>query len=636
MARKSHTHILYLIMSHFKNIQLLLVTLVISVSSFAQHTSVAKPQSAEYYLNTLNHAKDSLYNSIILQFNQYLKQNPTDVLVCIEKCRLLESAYYDESEEYNPKDEEYVTFLDSIANVFPQNPDLLVYRSENAFGDSALTICQRILKLSKQQTETWKHVAIWKVHEKLAQTYSYDEKYTSSIYHAQIAMELNDTLDLSIMLAKNYMELKQNYKAIFILNKYLSPKNQSWDLSRKGKLLLELGVSDKALMALKWAALDTASGYGNNDLADAMIENGLYEAARVYLVKDTEFEWNRAKTLSKLFDYDIKYSIADTAAASYQRMVQNSFMNDPVGIKRLRLFFKSPSQSWAFTDVLRVGLLFVLFAVVFIIPYLWILPIHSIGNYYIKKGKNYSQTPFRWSLRHFWIASAGILMVDLLINLLFDHDNFFSISDADAVEEKVSLNLANMTLVIFVCYAILTLLLLKKTDYKFIFGNVWPKRKSILIGVGYALILRFCFGIYLKVYGLIFTDDSATEGTLDIIANVNSVNQFYHPLIGFLMVVLIVPIYEEILFRGIFLTASEKYLRFFWANLLQAALFAAIHLDLKSAPFYLAFALIAGYQKRKSQALASGIALHMTNNLIAFIAIMAMSNIQHIYSFFIK
>lgn len=632
---KYQTLSLYLIMSFFKNMQVLLITLLISVSSIAQNKNIAKPQSAEYYLNTLTHAKDSLYNSIILQFNQYLKQNPTDVLVGIEKCRLLELAYYDDSEEYNPKDEEYTTFLESLVNSFPENPDLLVYRSENTFSDSAIALCQRILKLSEQNPEAWKHVALWKVHQKLSQTYSYNKKFALSIKHGLIAMYLNDTLDLSVIVAKDYIELKQNSQAILILKKYLSPKNQSWDLSQKGKLLLELGIHDKALIALKWAAQDTAFKYINNDdLADAMIENGLYEAARVYLVKDTEFEWNRAKTLCKLFDYDIKYSSADTAAASYQRMVQNSFMNDPVGIKRLRLFFKSPLQSWAFTDVLRVGLLFVLFAVVFVIPYLWILPIHSIGNYYLKKGKTYSQTPFRWTLRHFWIASAGILMVDLLINLIFNHDNFFSISEADAVEEKVSLTLANMTLALFICYAILTLLLLKKTDYKFIFGNVWPKRKSILVGVGYAFALRFCFGIYLKVYGLIFTDDSATEDTLNILTNVNSVNQFYHPIIGFLMVVIIVPIYEEILFRGVFLSASEKYLRFFWANLLQAALFAAVHLDLKSVPFYLAFALIAGYQKRKSQALASGIALHMTNNLIAFIAIMAMSNIQHIYSFF--
>lgn len=622
-------------MSHFKNLKPVLVLLLFGFTTFAQNIKVAKPQNSAYYLNILNNAKDSLYNNIIFQFNQYLKQNPNDVLVCIEKCRLLELAYYNESEEYNPKDEEYTSYLDSISKLFPKNPDLLLYRTENAYGDSAIALCERILNYQEKDPETWQHIALWKVHEKLAEAYSYNNNTAMSIKYANKAMELNDTLDLSILQARNYIELKQNYKAIFILKKHLSPKNSAWDLSQKGKLLLDLGVSDKALMALKWSMADSINSYNNNDdLADAMIENGLYEAARVYLVKDTEVEWNRAKTLCKLFDYDMKYSSGDTAAASYQRMVLNDFMNDPVGIKRIRLFFKSPMQAWSFKDVLRVSLLLISFIVVFLIPYLWILPIHNIGNYYIKKGKTYSQTPFRWTLRHFWIASAGILIVDLLINLIFDHDNFFSITETDAVDEKVSLTLANMTLVIFTCYAIITLLLLKKTDYKFIFGNVWPKRKSILIGVGYALALRVCFGIYLKIYGLFSSADQTPDSTLSIIDNVTSVNTYYHSSIGFLMVVIIVPIYEEILFRGIFLTASEKYLRFFWANLLQATLFAAIHLDLKSAPFYLAFALIAGYQKRKAHALAPGIALHMTNNLIAFIAIMTLSAMQSIYSFF--
>ncbi len=621
-------------MNHLKKLTLLIVLLILSTTIFAQSNKIIKPQSSQYYLSILENAKDSLYNGIIIQFNQYLKQNPNDVNVCIEKCRLLDLAYYDDAEEYNPKYDEYSAYLDSISLVFPAHPDLLMYKLESSYGDSAIALCERILKFNEEDSEAWNHIALWKVYEKLANSYSNNDNDKLCIQYGNKAMELNDTLDLSIFLARHYIALKQDYKAIFILQKYLSPKNEAWELNQKGKLLLELGVSDKALMALKWAMKDSTTNYGSNDdLADAMIENGLYEAARVYLIKDTEIKWSKTKALCKLFDYDIKYSSGDIAAASYRRMVENNFMNDPVGVKRIRLFIKSPIQFWAFYDMLRICLFLLGFIVIFLIPYLWILPIHSIGSYYLKKGKNYSQTPFRWTLRHFWIACASILIVDIFMNLIFDHDNFFGITSSEGVNEKISLGLANLTLTTFISYTIITLLLFKKQDFKLFFGNVWSKSKSILTGVGYALLLRVGVSIYLKIYNLFPFANSQKETTLSIIDNITAINKFYHPIIGFLMVVIIVPIYEEVLFRGVFLSASQKYLRFFWANVIQAILFAIVHFDLKLAPFYFAFAIIAGYQKQKTHALATGIALHITNNLIAFISILILSSLRGIYSF---
>ena len=88
--------------------------------------------------------------------------------------------------------------------------------------------------------------------------------------------------------------------------------------------------------------------------------------------------------------------------------------------------------------------------------------------------------------------------------------------------------------------------------------------------------------------------------------------------------VLFVPFYEEVLFRGIILSSTEKHIKFIWANILQALIFALIHQELPHIIFYFSFGLIAGYLRQRTFGLAASIFFHVTNNLIAFIQIMVL------------
>src|SRR5690606_27733409 len=134
------------------------------------------------------------------------------------------------------------------------------------------------------------------------------------------------------------------------------------------------------------------------------------------------------------------------------------------------------------------------------------------------------------------------------------------------------------------------------------------------VGIGMALLLKFGLGLYaaiLRLTGISLYEDT-TLGMLSITDDIIAVNQFYHPMVGFLMVVILVPIYEEILFRGVFLSACEKHMKFWIANSLQALAFALVHQELKLIPFYFAFAFICGHYRNKTQSLATGISLHVT------------------------
>jgi uncharacterized protein len=605
-----------------KKLLLYLLFLGCVLSIKAQKKEESKPASYTTNLAILKNAKDSLYKSILVSYNAYLFNHPNDIEVCIEKCRFVENAFYDSEEDYNPNYESCKTYLDSLLEKYPNEPGLIIYRSEYAYGDSSISYCLRAINKYENYPDKWKDKQISLIYEKLANAYNTNEKPKQSLEYALLAKEKNDSLDLSLLIARNYNTLKQKDKAILALLQQLDSTSLGWELNQKGELLLELGSISKALVVLRWAQKDSTVRWSNNTaLANALIENGLYKQARVYLVEESKKSWEQTESFQKLFDYDLKYSSADTARASYKRLVTKAYLNDPLGVKRIRLFLNAPSLGWSFTDVLRVLSLILAVVLIFCIPYLWILPIQFIGNYYKSKGSVFSQNESRWSLRHFWIICALVLIVDVVAGLIFEHDVFLSISDGEkgVTQDSINLNLAHSTLFTISGYLLMTLLVLKWRDLKEIWGTYENKSKLIFKGIGTILLLRFVLGLYLKLIGFM-SDDIETESS--VVENIRAINQFYSPLLGFLLVVIIVPFYEEFIFRGIILSACEKYMKFIFANSLQAALFAAVHLDLKLFPFFFLLAYIAGYQRHKTSALAPGISMHITNNLIAFFVIL--------------
>jgi uncharacterized protein len=579
------------------------------------------------YVDILGHSKDSLYTKILTEYDQFIVLHSLDYKVQLERCKFIEHAYYDYSEEYNPKDEETETCKKELALKFPHNPEVLLYRAEMIYGDSAIIFLETLEVKSKDDATTWSPYS-WKVYESLANGYSAEGNTQQAIRYGELAMEKNDTLDMTLFLGRLYKETSPK-KAIELLTNKLDSTQQSWELNQKGKLLLELGAPDKAILAYKYAKKDSTGWQDSGSLAQAFIDNGLIAEARDYLLKETvRNTWKNTTAYYKLFDYDVKYGSADSAKVSYQRFVKDNFWNDPVGIARIRLFFKAPMAAITFQDAGRIALLIIFCALFFIVPYIWILPIHYLGAYF-KKNETIQDAPsFRWGLSHLWIAFSLWFFVDYVILACFNYPSIIAIFN-NSVEEDITppinyLN-AKMTLFFFIGMSLSTLGFLKATDVKGLWAKIKNQSRYIWLGVGICFLLRFALGIYLVILRKIgWLEAGESLSVLSINDDILSINQFYHPLVGFLFVVIIVPIYEEILFRGVFLSACQKHINFLVANLLQASVFALAHQNLKLFIFYFAFGYIAGYYRNRTQSLTMGLSLHVSNNLVAFLGMIAL------------
>jgi uncharacterized protein len=603
----------------------ILVFLAIALPWYSQAQNKTDLYNHKTYVEILGHSKDSIYTKILSEYDQFIGLHRLDYKVPLERCKFIEYAYYDYSEEYNPKYEETETCKKELVLRFPNTPEVLLYKAEGIYGDSALIFLKTLEDKINDDPVAWSSHS-WKVYELLANSFSIENDNTQAIWYAEQAMKKNDTLDLSLLLGRLYKDTSPK-KAIALLTKKLDSTQQSWELNQKGKLLLELGAPDKAILAYKYAKKDSTGWQDSGSLAQAFIDNGFILEARSYLLKETANTWKNTIALYKLFDYDVKYSSADSAKATYRRLVKDNFWNDPIGMARVRLFFKAPMAAITIQDIGRIGLLLLSCVLFFIIPYLWILPIHYVSTYFKKNETIQDATSFRWGLSHLWIAFSLWLFVDYAVLACFNYPSIIALFNDSVVEDvipPISYLTAKMTLFFFIGMSLSTLGFLKAADVRGLWLKIKNQSQRIWVGVGICLLLRFSLGIYLvvlKKLGWLEAGDSLS--VLSINDDILSINQFYHPLVGFLFVVIIVPIYEEILFRGVFLSACQKHINFLVANLLQAFVFALAHQNLKLFIFYFAFGFIAGRYRHRTQSLATGLSLHISNNLIAFLAIIA-------------
>jgi membrane protease YdiL (CAAX protease family) len=82
---------------------------------------------------------------------------------------------------------------------------------------------------------------------------------------------------------------------------------------------------------------------------------------------------------------------------------------------------------------------------------------------------------------------------------------------------------------------------------------------------------------------------------------------------------LLVPIFEEILFRGLLLSWLNRHMRFVPALLAQAALFSAMHVYPVVFPYTLLFGIASGYIRRATGSTLNTVLMHAINNVVLLI-----------------
>ncbi|MFK7781505.1 CPBP family intramembrane glutamic endopeptidase, partial [Psychroserpens sp.] len=217
------------------------------------------------------------------------------------------------------------------------------------------------------------------------------------------------------------------------------------------------------------------------------------------------------------------------------------------------------------------------------------------------------------------------LMSQLLMVFLFyyqDYINtFFDVAYSYVEEELLETQLftANTVLVYSLLLFVSIFMFLNKNRLRFVFHtNLRYLRVfvlSILFIIGNIIILK-------ALKTVIPIDDGLSViQSFNMKPEMNALLHEYGFGISVVTVAVLVPFYEEVIFRGIILSSTEKHLGFKWANVIQALLFGLVHYNLGLFVFYFIFGLITGYAVKRTNGLLTGIVFHAVNNFFALLSI---------------
>lgn len=600
----------------------LLLLVAMTVSS-QKTPNFGDTDSHEFYVKQLYDSKDINFHRTMGLYDAYIQQNPDDVAAQIERCKFIGNSYYDEYEDYNQKYEETEACIEMLYETYPNVPSVLIYKAENLHGEERFKILDIAKASIEESPHVWSNLEKAAVYGMLGEYYS--ENQSLALTNYSLAQQLDEATDYSLEIAQILTDQDKEEAAKAVLLPQIEKDTSLWRMNLKADLLTRLGESEKALHLYELISERDSTFINNQEMAVVMADMGNYEVARSFLVKDTVHEWTKTYKLQKLFEHDLKHLSADKALETYRTLQKSNSYDDFLGVKRLRIFFKNPFLGWKLSELLHFALSFVILLFLFIIPYVWVLPIPFIGDW-VKKRKISGfarKLHLDWTLRHFWIISFLYLAVQFILSLAFFYE--YTINDIfeigsyyeDFVESDALLAQGALAFVLLMAFA--TLAVVNKRNVRQIFASNMSVWKSFGLGI--------CFLIFnlvvLKILRSFVDFDEVELGNLILNpeAEIKATLQTYGFFVTVLAVAILGPVYEEIIFRGAVLGSVEKHLGFIGANVIQAGLFATIHFDLRLFIFYFLFGIITGMYVRKTGGLRTGIIIHMVNNFFVVVGL---------------
>lgn len=588
-----------------------------SVFSFGQKTL-----DHEQFLIKVKHSSDHIYNECIREYDSYLAKSPDDVSVLIEKCKFIQ--YANSNEDYNPNQEEFDSCSAYLINRFPTHPEVLLFQTTFLWGDEQKEVFENAEKSIEDNPEKWNKSNLAEMYEAMANYYYLENDYKQAIFYKDKAIANDEQYKYSLDYARILLKLERKSEAISVLLSIPDTTTNVWELVQKADLLFELKKYSIALKIYNQVEQMDSTHINKVDFASTLEEIGQFALARKYLAADTSKTYGKKESLLRLLNHDLKYQDGSTGIATYNAFRDLGYSSDPIGLHRLKLFFARPTQPWKFRDLFGILTLLALVAILILIPYIWILPIYFSGKR-IKFLYPKNAYESNWTLKAFWFVSTGYLLASLVVFVIEPEELYSIFTDANYAGISVE-SLGLQVLVFILTFALFGLMGMYKVNLKILLSNAWPIRRSILTGVGIFFLFKIISGVYIsigtKVFDVSLVDIAHfSKLLLSSKQEIEALISTYGLSSSILLVCLLVPFYEEIIFRGIILDSCQRYINFNVANTFQSLLFAAVHGSLFLFPLFFLFGILAGNVRKKSGGLLPSITFHIINNLVAVLLI---------------
>jgi uncharacterized protein len=570
-------------------------------------------------IKQIDSAARAAFDAALLEYDQEVERNPHDIVDRLQRCRFVDQfiASY-----------EYAGFIDDVAGSaeqcraqlveqHPEHPEIALWELERTYGDPLLTKGEELLR--QPALSTWTSGQLARLYTMLARAADLSDKRDLALRYALKALDLDETSDVRLIAASRLIA-SDKPRALEILSAPIqsSQPKDGWALSKKMDLLTQLGAHQQAIAL--YPQLREVPVYDHTSVARVLRAAGANDLARQELKLATEGGAYSTDDERELFRFELESGSAEQALTAYDAWRNSGWLQDPLGINRFALFVRNPLLPWQARDV--VGLLGFLgalcaIALVCIVP---IAGVHYRGL--AVRGRTGEPYPTDgWRLRHAWAALACLGIASLFA--------LYSAGAVDVTAQNVggwAIDASNEQLGrITLIESLLTIALLmplaavagrKQSLWQ---GAQWSIAKSCIVGLGLGLVFRIPL-----LLAWAARPESMQQLTVDdaLWQMIGAVRDQYGLITALWIVAITAPVVEEFVFRGVLYRSFAAHIRPGWANVVQAALFSAMHMNLNAAGVLFVLGLVLGTLARRSGGLLAPMILHATFNLIASLVLL--------------
>jgi uncharacterized protein len=560
----------------------------------------------------------SSFDAALREYDQYLAGHRHDVTSHLRRCQFIdEFASTYEYSTFNDALGELSTKCRSEAQVrFPQHPEIILLQLEQSFGKERLRAAEQAVARSEQQS--WTNGQMARLYTLMANT-AEDLSDRRSGEFARQALAWDERSDVRVLLARKLAAEGRNSDVVAVLTSTLDGHDPSdgWYLTAKMQLLADAAAPAEVLRIY-------------TRLREGQLQYDGLSAARVLrqvdAIREARWELDQLQSTAgqgqlaarERFRFELDFGTGAAALKAYHDWRAAGWQVDPLAINRVALLLHEPWLPWRLHDLLGLATLLLLLAGCAVLVCLPIALVHYRGlARRAVAAEVYPQSD--WRLRDAWFALFSFVVPSILalycagpLDVLLTRPGW-SI-DADAKQ------LARIAIVesLLIVAMLLPLAQLAKRHPPRWWGAEWTLARCVAMGIATGLALRVPVFLALGFHdGKLSTSVQQPLWQL-----LTSVRAEYGALSALWLLVVFAPVIEEFVFRGVLLRAFAAHLRFGWANAVQAALFSAMHLDLRAAPSLFVLALSAGWLAQRSGGLLAPMALHAVFNLVVAIVML--------------
>jgi uncharacterized protein len=559
---------------------------------------LAAAPTSEASLRQIQNARQEAVRAAVGQLDGYVDGHPQDAVAAVERCKLIRATS-------GSDDDDEPECLQSLMKDHPRSTEVILYRLQTASGEGTWKAARDALA---DPRFAWTDKTRAAAYALLAR----GDKGSIAAVDARKAMMLDPSIDLTREIARQLFADGRRSEAIAVASS--RPGGDASQTLGKVRLLIEQKSYSRALWLFD--TVQERRYVGPMPHAEMLAGAGrLSEAARLY---EAQRPYRHDDALGRLIPIYVSLKDQPAALHAYEELRDLGWKHDPLAIRRLLLARQFPGARWHARDLAGLFVLLCAFLGVALLPGLFLVPLHYWSLHRRLRGPPLLDAPRgqRWDFRHVWLACALTAIFQVVFFIPLDQSLFGSWTGLPPVDDVAAAFSGLFAGYVLAAALTVALMLAFRSDrFRLLgFGSWGPGKAAAQIG----LTLLVSYAVAFVSFRLV--PAAGVPSIEQLIGGFLKAHGFWLTLLS---VAVVIPLFEELLFRSLLLELFTRWLGFVWANVLQAIFFATLHGDPRRLVFYFVFGLMLGRLRRKSNGLLPGVIVHAVNNAVVVVALNA-------------